>query len=52
MLSPSMNKGIPELIGKLGVKAFFQDMMVSDTGSPEARNSAQVHSLELRSGNT
>lgn len=36
VLSPSMNKGIPELIGKLGVKAFFQDMMVSDTGSPEA----------------
>ncbi len=27
VLSPSMNKGIPEYIGKLGAKVFFQDML-------------------------
>jgi len=30
VLSPSMNKGIPELIGKMGAKVFFQDMLTSD----------------------
>lgn len=30
VLSPSMNKGIPELIGKLGAKVFFQDMITSE----------------------
>ena len=27
ILSPSMNKGIPDIFGALGIKAFFQDML-------------------------
>ncbi|WP_321992767.1 acyl-CoA dehydratase activase [Marispirochaeta aestuarii] len=33
VLSPFMNKGIPEIFAKLGVTAFYQDMLPSD---PEA----------------
>ena len=33
VLSPSMNKGIPGLISKLGVRVFFQDMLISDNES-------------------
>lgn len=36
VLSPAMNKGIPELFASLGVKAFFQDMVPVES-SPEAR---------------
>jgi predicted CoA-substrate-specific enzyme activase len=35
VLSPSMNKGIPELIGKLGGKVFFQDMIPSGSENME-----------------
>jgi predicted nucleotide-binding protein (sugar kinase/HSP70/actin superfamily) len=30
ILSPAMNKGIPNILASLGVKTFFQDMIVSD----------------------
>ncbi|PKL17601.1 MAG: CoA activase, partial [Spirochaetae bacterium HGW-Spirochaetae-5] len=40
VLSPSMNKGIPEFIGKLGAKVFFQDMLTAD-----AANSGGCESL-------
>lgn len=30
VLPSSMNKGIPEIFGRLGIKAFFQDMISSD----------------------
>jgi len=33
VLSPRMNKGIPEIFGKLGVRAFFQDMLPESTVS-------------------
>jgi predicted CoA-substrate-specific enzyme activase len=36
VLSPAMNKGIPELFASLGVKTFFQDM-VPVQSSPEVR---------------
>ena len=35
VLSPAMNKGIPEIFGKQGVRAFFQDMIDLDGKSPE-----------------
>jgi predicted CoA-substrate-specific enzyme activase len=40
VLSPSMNKGIPDFIGKLGAKVFFQDML-----TPDAANSGGCESL-------
>lgn len=40
VLAPSMNKGIPELIGKLGAKVFFQDMITS--GNSAAADSGSL----------
>jgi predicted CoA-substrate-specific enzyme activase len=36
VLSRQMNKGIPDIFGALGVKAFFQDMLPDDRPPPEA----------------
>ena len=31
VLSPAMNKGIPDILSKMGVKTFYQDMIPADT---------------------
>jgi predicted CoA-substrate-specific enzyme activase len=38
VLSRRMNKGIPDIFGALGVKAFFQDMLPEDRPASEALN--------------
>lgn len=35
VLSKSMNKGIPEIFARMGIKAFFQDMITPDELQPE-----------------
>jgi predicted CoA-substrate-specific enzyme activase len=35
VLSKSMNKGIPDIFAKLGIKTFFQDMIFPDALKPE-----------------
>ncbi|MDA3852462.1 MAG: acyl-CoA dehydratase activase-related protein, partial [Spirochaetaceae bacterium] len=35
ILSPSMNKGIPEIFGALGIKTFYQDMLPLKEKRPE-----------------
>jgi predicted CoA-substrate-specific enzyme activase len=44
VLSPSMNKGIPDIFGSLGIKTFFQDML---TYRPEDVRAVQPLLAEL-----
>jgi predicted CoA-substrate-specific enzyme activase len=34
VLSPAMNKGIPDIFGAFGIKAFFQDMILEEDHDP------------------
>ena len=49
VLSKTMNKGIPDIFSRMGIKTFFQDMVNPDELQPEETEFYSRRSLVLRS---